>query len=705
MKKIIIAIILLSLFLSVASAKDTLIGDTVIDSSAKESKIITNVPAELKNKIAIAGADSSYKVTKTSDYIIISKAEAKDTHTKTKCTIDLSVIESLPGYNGKEFRYVRLVDGRIVDSKLIKTKDVLKGKTVVFGATFSEVIISGVTGSYTKTVQNVDMLNSTIPFDVTNASYITVNITSPGTYEAWNEYNLSTYPGTSGKWLFIWPLNGSTVVDISGNGRTGTLSGTTSVADRTGATGKARSFDGTDDYIYHDYTDTLYSNLEYVLLYNIASTAQYCPGDFRDPGGTGRTAMYTTETAWYINNGTVQNQAMTASLNKWSWAFYPFASGQINYVWTGTRYSGTYDLIGKLDLVALYNGTLSANDRRKFTYGYEGITFSTNLNTSRIPVTSASQSLNVSGNLTGVSVKSNTAGTKNITLSAIFTHDYLMSNEYDNGTHHIVEILYTPTSNITSGTLNYTLASVTGLGTPVVESNDTSAAVQLVGNTLVVTVGPITEGTTKSYNISMTSGDFEIIGYGPLDTTPTKTKTGTQLFNVTVNGSTVINWYVNGTLAESDVGTTGNYTYSGSTAGDYNITADVGSDSQSWILTVLPDALSDYDPDNLNLSIRNGTIQQFKTMYTYDESPQWILNNVTVRSDNNTTTSAYWFNASDIGIYNITAKINESQVVWTVNVTSTPKTGLGDFVEETIIAAVVTVAAGYFWNRFRRRTF
>ena len=122
-------------------------------------------------------------------------------------------------------------------------------------------------------------------------------------------------------------------------------------------------------------------------------------------------------------------------------------------------------------------------------------------------------------------------------------------------------------------------------------------------------------------------------------------------------------------------------------------------------MTVLPDALSDYDPDSLSLKIRNGTIQQFTTMYTYAESPVWILNNVTVGNDTNVTASAYWFNGSDVGIYNLTAKINESQVVWTVNVTSTPKTGSGDFVEETIIAAVVTVAAGYFWNRFRRRTF
>lgn len=678
---------------------------TTTDDSGKASKVLENVPADMRGKIAVAGGDSSYYVTKGQDYIAISKAEKKGYHTKTKVTFDKSIIDTLEGYNGKEFRVVRVVDGKIVSNQLIKTKSVLKGKSIVLDATFSEVIISGVVGSYTKTVQNVDMLNTTIPFDVTNASYMTVNITSPGTYEAWDEYNLSTYPGTSGKWLFIWPLNGSSVVDLSGNSRTGTLSGTTSIADRTGTSARARSFDGTDDYIYRDYTDTLYNNLEYVLLYNLSSSSQYCVGDFRDPSAVGRTAMYTTETAWYINNGTVQNQAMTNSLNRWSWAFYPFASGQINYVWTGTRYSGTYDLIGKLDLVALYNGTLSADDRRKFTYGYEGVTIATNLNESRIPVTSSSQSMNVSGNLTGVSIQSNTAGSKNITLSAIFTHDYLMSNEYDNGTHHIVEIRYTPTSNITSGTLNYTLASIEELGTPVVESNDTSAAVQLVGNTLVVTVGPITEGTTKSYNISMTSGDFEIIGYGPTDTTPTKTKTGTQLFNVTVNGSTFINWYVNGTLAESDVGSTGNYTYSGSIAGDYNITADVGSDSQSWILTVLPDALSDYDPDSLSLKIRNGTIQQFKTMYTYDESPQWILNNVTVRSDNNTTTSAYWFNASTVGLYNVTAKINDSQVVWSVNVTSTPKTGLGDFVEETIIAAVTVAATGYFWNRFRRRTF
>jgi hypothetical protein len=651
------------------------------------------------------------------------------------------------------------------------------------------------------------MLNSSIPFDVTNASYLTVNITSPGTYEAWDEYDLATYPGTSGKWLFIWPLNGSSVIDISGNSRTGSLSGTTSIADRLGTSSRARSFDGTDDYIYHNYTNTLYSNLEYVLLYNLSSSSQYCVGDFRDPSGTGRTAMYTTETAWYINNGTTQNQAMTSSLNRWSWAFYPFASGQINYIWTGTRYSGTYDLNGKLDMVALYNGTLSANDRRKFTYGYEGITFSTNLNESRIPVTSASQSINVSGNLTDVVVQSNTAGTKNITLSAIFTHDYITSNEYDNGTHHIVEILYTPTSNITSGTLNYTLASVTGLGTPVLDTNDTSASVELIGNTLVVTLGEIDEDVTKYYDIAMTNGDFAIIGYGPLDTTPTKTKTGTTTFNVTVNGSTAIGWYVNGSLTETDVGTTGNYNYSGSISGDYNITATAGSDSQSWILTVLPDALSDYNPDSLSLKIRNGTIQQFYTMFTYPTNVTWIIsepgdvevlnltagtenttpnasmlitnfdisadticnitientttsdeynftlhgldagwysfenstgvldygqatsgditfefagisdgeywikvfvlptNNNTGRTDNNVTVSAYWLNASVVGIYNITAVSDETQISWSVNVTSTPKTGLGDFVEETIIAAVVTVAAGYFWNRFRRRTF
>jgi hypothetical protein len=702
MKLWILSLIVVTLLL--VPMVDAKFGNTV-DDSKKASAILENVPADMRGKIAVAGGDNSYSVSREQEYIAISKAETKGKHTKTKLTIDKSVLGTLNGYNGKEFRFVRVVDGKIVDSKLIKTKDVLKGKTITLDATFSEVIISGVVGSYTKTVQNVDMLNTSIPFDVTNASYLTINITSPGTYEAWDEYDLATYPGTSGKWLFIWPLNGSSVIDISGNSRTGTLSGTTSIADRLGTSSRARSFDGTDDYLYYNYVDTLYSNLEYVLLYNLSTTSQYCVGDFRDPSAVGRTAMYTTETAWYIDNGTVQNQAMTSSLNRWSWAFYPFASGQINYVWTGTRYSGTYDLTGKLDLVALYNGTLSANDRRKFTYGYEGITIATNLNESRIPVTSASQSLNVSGNLTGVSVKSNTAGTKNITLSAIFTHDYLMSNEYDNGTHHIVEILYTPTSNIMSGTLNYTLASIEELGSPVIESNDTSAAVQLVGNTLVVTVGEISEGVTKSYNISMTSGDFEIIGYGPLDTTPTKTKTGTQLFNVTVNGSTVINWYVNDSLAESDVGSTGNYTYSGSIAGDYNITADVGSDSQSWILTVLPDALSDYDPDSLSLKIRNGTIQQFKTMYTYDESPQWILNNVTVGNDTNVTTSAYWFNGSDVGIYNVTAKIDESQVVWTVNVTATPKTGLGEFVEETIMTAVVIVAAGYFWNRFRRRTF
>ena len=89
---------------------DAKFGNTV-DDSKKASVILENVPADMRGKIAVAGGDNSYSVSREQEYIAISKAETKGKHTKTKLTIDKSVLDTLYGYNGKEFRFVRVVDG------------------------------------------------------------------------------------------------------------------------------------------------------------------------------------------------------------------------------------------------------------------------------------------------------------------------------------------------------------------------------------------------------------------------------------------------------------------------------------------------------------------------------------------------------------------------------------------------------------------
>lgn len=684
-------------------------GKIPVDVTKESFKAVEKVPDFLKDKVMIADTTkdiSSYSITEQEGKIVISKA---GTHVKTKVKIDKSIIEKLPGYDGEKFAVVHIADDGTVSHRVIYTDKATDGKTsqVVFTTEMSTVIVGGAVGTYTKTVNGVNMLNTTIPLDVSGSTLVTVNMSDPGSFEAWDQTNISTYPGTAGRWLVVWPFNGN-ANDISGNNRHGTVSGTNAyTTGKNGASNNALVFDGDGDYVGYEYPNTLYSNAEMVWLWKTTSTSQGVIGEFREADGSGRTAMYTTEAAVYLNNGTVQNSKWTDKADgKWNWAFYPFNPAQIDYVQIGRRYTSTpYYLTATVDMAALYNGTLSADDRRKFTYGYEGVTVAALPNSTRHPVLSESQVITPDGNTTGISIQSNKAGTKNITVTAAFVQDYVAVSEADNGTHLVVNLLYTPTSNTTEGHLNYTLASTSGLGSPVIASNDTSADVNLVGNTLVIGFGEIEEDTTKYYTVSMTSGGFNITGYSPLDTTPTVPKSTNITFTANASGSTSIYFYVNGSLVETDSGTTGSYTFSTAVDGNYNITAVVGNTSQTWILTVLPDALSDYNPDNLTLKIRNGTIQQFTTMYTYQQSPVWILNNVTVGNDTNVTTSAYWFNGSDVGIYNLTAKINESQVVWTVNVTSTPKTGLGDFVEETIIAAVVAVSAGYFWNRFRRRTF
>ena len=90
-------------------------------------------------------------------------------------------------------------------------------------------------------------------------------------------------------------------------------------------------------------------------------------------------------------------------------------------------------------------------------------------------------------------------------------------------------------------------------------------------------------------------------------------------------------------------------------------------------------------------------------MYSYPYDVEWLLDNVSVRTDNNTLESVYWLNASNVAIHNVTARTNESQRTWLVNVTAEPKSGTGDFVNDTIISVAAVLAAGYFYSRFRRR--
>lgn len=617
-------IFIISLLVSTVSGAKEKVNDVT-----KEKKVVVeNVPIDLKGKISISGADSSYSVKKDKQSIIISKAESKGQHTKTKCSMDISAIQSLRGYNGKEFSVLRVVDGQVVGFQILKTKDVLTGKTVTFDATFSTVIVSGMTGSYTKTV-SVDTLNTTIPFVVTGATGLTVQIEDPDTYIAFNESNISTYPDPS-HWLFVWPLNGN-ANDITCNGRSGAVTAATSTAGRSGTSGTGYYFDGDNDYISYDYIDTTYSANTLFLGYKLnhtVSDSNHIVADFRNPSGAGRTGIYEYENLFYVNNSTSTVTLNSTTNTGWKYGFYPFSSGQINYIWLGVRYNLLYDFKGWIDVAGLYNGTLSADQRRVFSYGYQGITAAPYPTTTRTPILSSNQSVTPPSTMTGVNIKSPTSETKTVTLTAYLQQNATLVNEYNNATHHKVDVRFTAGSNITTGYIQYQMLNATSMGAPSLSTNESGASVSLDGSTLTIDFDGLLAGETRYFNISLPMGTYGITGYSPTDVTPEIYVGGSQTFTASINATTNVEWLVNGSNVETDLSTISpSYDFVGTTTGSYNVTAKVYGDQQTWILIVRDSGLESHSPSSSNIIVKNNSIQQFRVQYAEPLDVVWKVNN------------------------------------------------------------------------------
>lgn len=617
-------IFIISLLVSTVSGAS----DKTIDKSKEKKVVVENVPSDLKGKISITGADSSYSVVKDKKYIAITKNENKGQHTKTKCSMDISAIQSLQGYNGKEFSVLRVVDGQVVGFQILKTKDVVSGKTVTFDATFSTVIVSGMTGSYTKTV-SIDTLNTTIPFAVSGATGLTVQIENPNAYIAFNESNISTYPDPS-HWLFVWPLDGN-ANDITGNARNGAVTAATSIAGRSGASATGYYLDGDNDYISYDYIDTAYSANTLFIGYKLnhtVSDSNHIVADFRNPSGSGRTGIYEYENLFYVNNATSTATLNSTTNTGWKYGFYPFSSGQINYIWLGVRYNLLYDFRGWIDVAGLYNGTLSADQRRVFSYGYQGITVAPYPTTTRTPIRSANQTVTPPTAITGVNIKSPTSEVKEVTLTAYLQQNATLVNEYNNATHHRVDILFTAGSNITSGSIEYEMLNATSMGAPSLATNESGASVSIDGSTLTIDFDGLLSGETRYFNISLPMGTYGITGYSPTDTTPEIYVGGSQTFTASTNATTNVEWLVNGSNVETDLSTaSASYDFVGTTTGDYNITAKVYGDQQTWILRVLESGLQTYSPSSLNIKVKNDSIQQFKIQYAEPCDVVWMVNN------------------------------------------------------------------------------
>lgn len=661
--------------------------DKITDATGNTFKTINNAPSNVKGNISVTDTSgSNYAISSTEDgSIIIKKYEKDGEHTKTKIRLKSSFVKSLKGYNGKKIAVANLVNGTIINYTEYDLKSTSSGGYVTLPATFSEVIVSGMTGWYVKTVSSVSPLDATINFHVENATGLYAQPGTVPSFVVWNETNISTYPRPS-KWLFVWPLNGN-ANDISGNARHGTVANATSTAGRAGSLNTGYYFDGNNDFIKYDFPDTLYASNTLLLGYKLNHTvtdSDRVVTDFRDLTGVGRTGIYEYENSFYINNQTTVRTLNSTTNTGWNYAFYPFTSGQINYMWLGIRWNLQRDFIGWIDMAALFNGTLTANERRHIAMGYNGIKIKSNTG-SFVPLTSTNQSISAGSSIEYVKLQSNNDTAIPFTLAAPFQQNYTVIRDwYISETTHRVDISFRPATNTSVGTLSYQVDNSYTHAQPSLTSNDPTATATLSGDTLTVNLGELTADSSYWYNVSFSLVPGTIESRNPSNSSQTMLIGDTRDFNISTFNTTDVDWYLNDSLIQSDDFTNfSNYEFNPSTQGSFLLEARVPHGTTNWTISVIPATvlgIESHSPVNLTTSVNRLLSKQFDVWITKNATVKWYINgslaqehdefNISSPSmgkDSYTTQSSL-----ETGTYNITAiatdGVTTDSISWTLTV-------------------------------------
>ena len=182
-------------------------------------------------------------------------------------------------------------------------------------------------------------------------------------------------------------------------------------------------------------------------------------------------------------------------------------------------------------------------------------------------------------------------------------------------------------------------------------------------------------------------GAPNITGYSPL--TPSVSSTalsGPTAFNITVNETTNVTWYINGTLVQTNAKVTAaTYTNTSAALGSWNVTAiatDVnGTATQTWLWSVTapgggPVIITSSPPSPF--SDVAGNPRAFSVTSNQTVSVTWYINGTPVqtKSANASTAATYTNTSAVLGSWNVTATASNTygtiSNTWSWNVINSP---------------------------------
>lgn len=508
-------------------------------------------------------------------------------------------------------------DSGITDAVWIQKVKNDNGYVYFDNVPFSEIIIGGYTGTYTKTgilnysVSNVFTLGSTFRANSTNF----LNATVTPQYEEDSPYDIPT-DGLVGWWKFD-EGSGTYVNDSSGNNNNGTYNGNWT----TGKYNSAGSFDNDDDVLNLGKPAILdvrgKSEMTYVIhMFKQESTEQekniiLRHRDTSDAQGTLKigtdnrlgflltttTGFYTVKSSVAYPYGEYTQLAVTYTgsnidmyINNNRVAHTP-ATGTVALVDTYHDFVVCDKVACVLDDLIVYNRSLSENEIKAIYYdSLVDLQLKTNSNTTYSSKIDESGTVNVPHDSEDADITSFTAYVpETVIIGGVTVRDYnrtitpftltatveytenttLVSESIANDVYHL-NISYTPAVNST-GNIGYTtaeLGSYDWLGNIQLDSDDAEAMVSSWNATnFEIQTGNLTAGQTYEYNISVSVYNVPVAEFEATNTIGYHTIT-TEFTDLSTNSPT--SWLWN--FGDGSTSTSQNPTHTYAAGGYYTVT-------------------------------------------------------------------------------------------------------------------------------------
>jgi hypothetical protein len=455
-------------------------------------------------------------------------------------------------------------DAGITDAVWIQEVENDDGFVYLVDIPFSEVVVGGFTGTYTKT-SNMTYNTSSVQLagaNFTTSMLDTLTVTVSPHYTETSPYDIPTN-GLVGWWKFD-EGSGIYVNDSSGNNNNGTASGGMTWTD--GKYNSAGSFDGKDDFVTANAVNsknlTVISTVKFKSLTPVSRVFVRC-GDVPSSlnlyyTGTELCNTYTVNGTW-----TGINYPWAPELNK---SYCIVATREFNNttatlklyidgvcVETGTcegnpdngsslyfgSVNGTLGMFnGSLDNVMIYNRALNNTEIAQIYYdNIEDLQFKTNSNTTYSSQLDVSGSVSVPYDsedsevsslsayvpeivtISGITVRDYRKTISPFTLSAVygFTENTTLVEEKAYAGQYNLNISFIPTKEVSSGELTFTtdLLGTDWTGNLILDSNDINSSVNFnpVTQKFTITTGALTAAETYNYNISLNYVNIPIASF------------------------------------------------------------------------------------------------------------------------------------------------------------------------------------------------